>query len=376
MFRQPLLPFANLQNIITGQYRMAASTPNSGGDASFRNFMLLPGELRNEIWRLSLPRDRVLLLSMFAYHAEPLAPPVIAWVVTWFAPAHDRVLLAVEGYRRFRWPWQHLGPLALDAQHILLQTAAFFPGAPSAAAAPELMERLVRSGLEVFPNARSVGAVRACFVVRERRGEREGEGKGKGRNGLYWHYRPLDHTEARGFKPRVRVLSDPTYIGALEAAHAQLTAPCSCQFEEGGEEEAGTDDGGSGERRLLQRQPTQQSHHHHHDLHDHGLSGLWSPPASPNEGSSELWPVLKCWFGAQKFWSPTAGSEPQLGEEEAAAPATWASELRTWIASIGRQAPHVYLAEMKVYNDGVFGASSIPSCVARGGERVRPVSGG
>ncbi|KAK7947136.1 uncharacterized protein PG986_011457 [Apiospora aurea] len=321
---------------------MTTTSPGAGGEAASRlNLMDLPGELRNEIWELSVPTDRVLMISMFDYSAKPLPPPAIAWVcresrsvalhhgrpytfldpadadidpsfpeddigdndsdyqtptTTWFSPALDRVLLAVTGYRRFRGPGQSLGALALDAQHVLVQTEAFFAGAgrtlPRGAGA-----QLVRSGLEAFPNARSIGAVRVGFMVRDgHKAKTRARGRGPrevwgwvydGRGG---DYRPLGNCKGRDLEPRVRVVSDPAFVRALESAHARLTAPCSCWFDEGegpgtggGEADSsggevavtgvGDSDSNSGEEPLWEHQENPMDHHL-----DHGLSGLWSPP--------------------------------------------------------------------------------------------------
>ncbi|KAK8024638.1 hypothetical protein PG993_012704 [Apiospora rasikravindrae] len=425
---------------------MATPSPTDGEDAPRLNLMDLPGELRNKIWELSIPTDRVLMISMFDYSAKALPPPAIAWVcresrsvalqhgqpytfldpadadddpssddededegggddndiedprpmTTWFSPALDRIFLAVTGYRRFRWPGQSLGALAADARHVLVQTETFFPGA-ARSLTRSTRRNLVLSGVEEFPNARSIGAVRVGFMVRDRT-----RARGRGRGAAFVEgddYRPLEHCKGRDLEPRIRVVSDPTYVRVLERAHARLTGPCTCWFDEveeavtdggeegedgeqgadGGQEGAAdldsggadsddnevpdTDDrdsgGTSGTNRLFQTQQKPMDHHL-----DHGLSGLWSPTASPHALPTELWQLLKLWFQAQhERWSPTTGPDPTDSVTDGD---KWTRRrYYAWAAWIGKQAPHVYAAEMKVYSDGTFGASAIPNCVRR-----------
>ena len=194
----------------------------NGGNAPF-DLRQLPGEIRNMIWELSIPTDRVLVISAHGYYVHALPPPAIAWVCsesravalqhgrayalftepiplllhpalfhhppkawTWFSPAHDRVLPALMGdepNETARGQRDGLGALARDARHVLVQTDCFYRGVARALHRDAPMQRNVFHVLASFPNARSVGVVRACFNLVPWRGlPRGGEEAGGGRH--------------------------------------------------------------------------------------------------------------------------------------------------------------------------------------------------
>ncbi|KAK7917858.1 hypothetical protein PG985_011466 [Apiospora marii] len=378
--------------------------------------MQLPGEIRNMIWELSLPTDRVLVISAHGYYVHALPPPAIAWVCgesralalrhgrpyalfdapvpllryprrlhqgpktwTWFSPARDRVLLALmrdtENIRHVR---DGLGALLLDARHLLVQSDCFYRRMAHLFHAETMMQNHVELILASFPNARTVGVVRACFNIMplgDGDQERTGEGEERleaPRRPLY-SYRPMHSYALWKTGARIRLLSDPAHIRAVQEVQAQRTALCTCRCGSDNGSDGDGDDNGSSNRgsekspHLWQppiQKPTQFSSHrnpyHRRHCHDHGLVDLWSP-ATPHDGTWELWRVMKIWVTARDSMTPRAGPAllpgyPNLDKLP--------GDRRAWIDSVADQAPHVYFAEMVFHGNGYMAASALPDCVA------------
>lgn len=383
--------------------------------------MQLPGELRNMIWEFSIPTDRILVVSGHGYCVHALPPPAIAWVCresralalrhgrayalfdvfdpfqaytsglrpgmeawTWFSPAFDRVLLALMDDPPERaTPREGLAALALDVRHMLVQTDCFYPGTTRVFLPDALLQGHVYRVLACFPNARSVGVVRACFNIAPGRDGEEGQ-TGAPRPPLYY-YRPLRDQLLEETDPRIRLLSNPAHIRAVEEAKVQRMAPCTCHCDDSGRD-VGTDqhaeeddDGGDGDGEedekphLWQpppKQPQFNPRRRHHE-YDHGLAGLWFP-SSPHDGPWELWRVMKMWVKAQDHMTPLAGADPTLVYRNTT---KLPAERRTWIAGIAGQSPHVYFAEMVFYGNGYIAASAMPRCVVTAARRGRGGTG-
>ncbi|KAK8102229.1 hypothetical protein PG984_015375 [Apiospora sp. TS-2023a] len=407
----------------TTQPHWAPPLNNRGGNKSFFDLMQLPGELRNMIWELAIPTDRILVISAHGYYVHSLPPPAIAWVCresralalhhgrayalfdktttceldpsrlgqptkktwTWFSPAFDRVLLALMNIGVAESQLHHragLSALGKDVRHMLVQTECFYPGIAPRFGPEALLQTHVFRSLACFPNAgTNAGIRRRC----RRRGEEEEEDGPTVRPPLYY-YRPLRGGPLHDSNPQIRLLSNPAHIRAVEEARVQRTAPCTCHCEsdwdadnayvhdEEENDENGHEDGDEDDKKpptsphlLWQRPPQRTLQSRSSDQHNrgHGLAGLWSPP-DPHDGSWELWRVMKMWIGAQDKRNPLARAERiRIPTSPYKLPAA----RRAWISWIAGQAPHVYSAEMIFYGNGYFAASAIPRCVrvARGG---------